>query len=344
MGRPFGIAVIGSGMAALPHARALQDLKDRVAVTGVYTRSPERREAFAADHGFPAAGSAEALAKDPATDALLLLTPPDARTDLIALFAAQGKHVLCEKPLGRTSADAERHAAICKDAGVHLGVVFQHRYRAASRRLAELLSGGDLGRLEAIRAEVPWWRDQSYYDAPGRGTMARDGGGVLISQAIHTMDLMLSLAGPVAEVQALAATTGLHEMECEDFAHAGLRFGSGAVGALTATTAAFPGGPESIRVDCTKGSALLQSGVLIVQWRDGREDTFGEPEGTGGGADPMAFPHDWHRGLIASFVDAVQAGRDPEPSGGDALRVQYLIDAIMRSSSEGRRVTPEDGR
>lgn len=340
--RKFGIAVIGTGMAALPHARALKDLEDRVAVTGIYARSLERREAFAADHGFPVAGSAEALALDPATDALLLLTPADVRGALIGLFAQNGKHVLCEKPIGRTSAEAAANVAACDKAGVQLGVVFQHRFRAASRRLKELLDSGDLGAVRLARAEVPWWRPQSYYDAPGRGTMARDGGGVLISQAIHTMDLLLSLTGPVAEVQAMAATTALHDMECEDFVHAGLRFESGAVGALTATTAAYPGAPESIRLDCDKGSALLQSGVLIVQWQDGREDTFGEAEGTGGGADPMAFPHDWHRGLIAAFVDAAETGRAPSPSGRDALAVQRLIDAIMRSSSEGRLVKMEE--
>ncbi len=337
MTQPFGIAVIGAGMAATPHARALADLAPDISVRGVWTRG-DSGAAMAAEYGFPLADSAEALAADPTVDALLLLTPPDARLNPVRLFAGAGKHVLCEKPIGRTLAEAEEVAALCADAGVQLGVVFQHRYRAGSIALRQRLEAGDLGALQMARADIPWWRDQSYYDAPGRGTMARDGGGVLISQAIHTLDLMLSLTGPVATVQALAATTGLHDMECEDFATAGMRFANGAVGSVFATTAAWPGSAESIRLDCSKCVATLQSGTLRLDWRDGRTETVGEETGTGGGADPMAFPHDWHRDLIAGFVKAARARRAPDPSGTDALTAQRLIDAILRSSETGRAI------
>ncbi|MAQ83308.1 MAG: hypothetical protein CMH12_08755 [Maritimibacter sp.] len=337
MTQPFGIAVIGAGMAATPHARALAELSPDIAVRGVWTRG-DSGAAMAAEYGFPLADSPEALAADPSVDALLLLTPPDARIDPVRLFAGAGKHVLSEKPIGRTLAEAEEVAAICADAGVQLGVVFQHRYRAGSVALQRMLRDGELGTLQMARADIPWWRDQGYYDAPGRGTMARDGGGVLISQAIHTLDLMLSLTGPVRTVQGLAATTGLHDMECEDFATAGLRFENGAVGSVFATTAAWPGGAESIRLDCSKCVATLQSGTLRIDWRDGRTETVGEEAATGGGADPMAFPHDWHRDLIAGFVDAARAGRAPEPSGQDALAAQGLIDAILRSSDTGRAI------
>ncbi|WP_172300277.1 Gfo/Idh/MocA family protein [Pseudoruegeria sp. HB172150] len=339
----FGIAVVGAGMAALPHARALRDLSDRIDVCGVYTRNPETRQAFSREYGFPVADDLGTLVADPAVDALLLLTPPDARLDPIRSFAEAGKHILSEKPLGRTAEEAAACIDICDRARVKLGVVFQHRFRAASVKLRQMVEDGALGSIELVRAEVPWWRDQSYYDAPGRGTRARDGGGVLISQAIHTLDLMLSLTGPVAEVQALAATTGLHSLECEDFATAGLRFASGAVGSVMATTAAYPGEPESIRLDGTKGSVTLRSGILRVHWRDGTEETIGEEAtGTGGGADPMAFPHDWHMDLISAFADAVSNGQEPVPSGRDALRVQQLIDAMIRSSDEGRAIRMED--
>ncbi len=189
-----------------------------------------------------------------------------------------------------------------------------------------------------MRASVPWWREQAYYDEPGRGTYERDGGGVLISQAIHTLDLMLSLTGPVAQVQAVAATTRFHEMESEDFVAGGMRFASGAPGSVMATTASFPGEAESITLDCEKASAHLQSGTLTLSWRDGRVESFGETGGTGGGADPMAFPHGWHRDLIAGFAAAVREGRDPVPSGREALDVHRLIDALMRSSREGRAI------
>jgi UDP-N-acetyl-2-amino-2-deoxyglucuronate dehydrogenase len=182
----LGLAVIGCGMGAKPHAGALRELSDAIAVRGVYARSKDRREAFGAAHGMPVADSAEALAADPAVDAALILTPPDAREELVRLFAGAGKHILSEKPLERTEEAAARMVAICEDAGVQLGVVFQHRFRAASERLAAMLAADALGPIRVVRVEVPWWRDQAYYDAPGRGSYARDGGGVLISQAIHT--------------------------------------------------------------------------------------------------------------------------------------------------------------
>jgi len=334
----LGLAIIGCGMAARPHARALKDLSHRIEIRGVFARHAGRRAAFCAEHGFSDAESAEALAVDPGTQAVLLITPPNARADLVRLFAKNGKHVLSEKPLERTAESAEGIVSTCEAAGVTLGVVFQHRFRAASEALTELLAEGRLGAVRMARVDVPWWRDQSYYDEPGRGTYERDGGGVLISQAIHTLDLMLSMTGPVAEVQAMIATTRFHRMESEDFAVGAVRFASGAVGSILATTAACPGDAESIILDCDHGAATLKSGVLTVRWREGGAETFGEETGTGGGADPMAFPHGWHRDLILDFAEAVRTGRAPRVTGAQALEVHRLISALERSSADGRRI------
>ena len=337
---PFGVGVVGTGMAAKPHALALNDLAGRIAVRGVHSRTAERRAAFCAEHGFAEATSLDALADDPAVGAVIVITPPDQRLELVERFAAAGKHILMEKPLERTSKAARHIVETCEKVGVHLAIVFQHRFRRASQVLARLVSSGDLGAIGLVRAAVPWWREQSYYDEPGRGTYARDGGGVLISQAIHTLDLMVSIAGPVAQVQAVAGTTPFHRMQSEDFVAGGLRFQSGAMGSVMATVAAYPGEAESIALDCENGSAHLQSGTLTLRWRDGRIETFGEAaDGTGGGADPMAFPFDWHRDLIADFVSAIQAGRPPAVTGRDALKVHDLIDALIASSREGRAVT-----
>lgn len=333
----IGWAIVGAGMGAKPHGLALADLAPRVDVRGVYTRSPATREAFAADHGFPVATDLAALAADPTVTAALILTPPDARAEVIRPFVEQGKAILCEKPMARSVAEAEALATLCRD--IPFGIVFQHRTRAASRALAERVASGALGAIHAVRVEVPWWRDQSYYDVPGRGSYARDGGGVLISQAIHTLDLMLSLTGPVAAVSAMATTTGYHRMESEDFVAAALRFQNGAIGSLMATTAAYPGGPESISLDCDKASAHLAQGTLTLNWRDGRQEVLGAASGTGGGADPMAFPFDWHRDLIAGFCDAVEAGQAPVPGAAEGLAVQRLIDAILKAAKTGQEMT-----
>ena len=337
----LGFGVIGTGMAATPHARALRDLSDRIDVRGVFSRNTQKREAFAAEFGFPPADSIEAIAGDPDIDAVILITPPNQRLDLVRTFAGAGKHILMEKPVERTTGAAEEIVRICEENGVRLGIVFQHRFREASGKLRNLIDEGALGDIGLVRASVPWWREQSYYDEPGRGTYERDGGGVLISQAIHTLDLMLSLTGPVAEVQAVSATTRFHEMESEDFVAGGMRFASGFPGSVMATTAAYPGDAESITLDCDKASVHLQSGVLTVNWRDGRVERFGETGGTGGGADPMAFPHGWHRDLIADFADAVRENREPGVPGREALHVHRLIDALVLSSRERRAVEIE---
>ncbi len=341
MTQKLGLAVVGLGMAAKPHALALQALGDRIDVIGAYARSESSRVAFAQTYGFPVTDDLAALAEDPRVQAVLLITPPNARQDIVARFSAAGKHVLSEKPLERTTAAAKAIVATCDQAGVHLGVVFQHRFRAASEKLTDLLAAGALGQIRVVRAEVPWWRDQAYYDEPGRGSYARDGGGVLISQAIHTLDLMLSVTGPVTSVQAICATTPFHQMESEDVVAGAMQFASGAVGALFASTASFPGEAEALRFDCDKASATLQSGVLTVHWRDGRVETFGETAGTGGGSDPMAFPFDWHQSLIADFAEAVQTGRAPRVTGAMALDVHRLISALEASSKSGTRVEVE---
>ena len=339
----LGLAVIGVGMAAKPHALALNDLRDHIEVRGVYARSTHAVSTFCDTYNFPQANDLEALASDPSVEAALLITPPDARTDLVALFAGYNKHILSEKPLERTADAAQFIVDTCVKADVLLGVVFQHRFRAASEALTKLIAEQTLGEIRIVRAEVPWWRDQSYYDELGRGSYARDGGGVLISQAIHTLDLMLSLTGPVSSVQAICATTPFHQMEAEDFAAGGMIFESGAVGSIFASTASFPGDTESLTFECDKASVLLKSGVLTVNWRDGRVDTIGEEASTGGGADPMAFPYDWHKSLLTDFAQSIKDRRAPRVTGAQAMSVHALISAIVASSQTGQRVTLTKG-
>lgn len=339
LGRKFGLGVVGAGMAAKPHALALNALKDRIDVRGVWRRDAAALKEFCDLYDFPAAKSYEAMLADPDLDAVLILTPPNARETLVAAAAAAGKHVLMEKPVERTTEAAARIVEICDKAGVTLGIIFQHRFRAASKALADRVASGELGKLFAAHLVVPWWRpQQGYYDKPGRGTFAQDGGGVLITQAIHSLDLMLSLTGPVNSVTALAATTGFHQMETEDFVAGGLEFANGAVGGLMATTAFFPGGAESISLNFEKASATLAGGNLNLKWFDGREENIGEASNSGGGADPMAFPFDWHMAQIKDFADAVEEGRQPVSTGHSALAVHKLIDALIASSREGRRV------
>jgi len=326
------IAVIGAGMASAPHARSLLDLRDRVEVAGVYSPSAARRGVFAERFPLPTTGDLDALLADPGIDSALVLTPPRTHLPLIERLAAAGKHILVEKPVEADTSRAEAAVAACARAGVTLAVVLQHRFRPASRALAARLAAGDLGEVATGSLTVRWWRPQSYYDEPGRGTMERDGGGVLMTQAIHMLDLFLSLTPPVREVTAFAVTSAVHRMETEDTVAGALRFANGAIAAVDATTTSYPGFPERIEIVGTRGTALLAAGKLDLFFADGRRETVGEDVATGGGADPMAFAHDAHRAVLAEFLDALDTGGTPSNSGHAALRVHYLIDALLESS------------
>lgn len=333
------IALIGLGMAVTPHARSYLDLEDRVEVAYAYSPSAERRAAFAKAFQFPTCDSLETILADKSVSAVSILTPPNTHLDLVRRCAAAGKHILLEKPLEVSTARAAELVKACRDGRVMLGVVLQHRFRPAGLKLAEMLQRGELGDLVGCSTVIRLWRPQSYYDQPGRGTKARDGGGVLLTQGIHTLDLMLSFAGPVAEVCGYATTSAVHRMETEDMVCAAARFANGAHGTIDATTAAYPGFAERIEIIGTKATASLAGTELKVFRHDGTVFEIQPDASAGGtGADPMAFPHDYHRGVIGDFLDALEKGREPRVSGAEALKVHRLIDALLETGATGKPV------
>lgn len=333
------LAVIGLGMAVTPHAKGLVDLADQIEVLHAFAPSAARRAAFAAQYPFPVTDSLERILRDDRVQAVAVFTPANTHAEIGLACARAGKHVLMEKPLDITTARAEELVTGCRAAGVKLGVVLQHRFRPAGMRAAELLAQGRLGRIVGCSTTIRLWRPQSYYDEPGRGSFARDGGGVLISQGIHTLDLILSLAGPVRTVAGFATTTPVHRMETEDMVCASVRFANGAIGVIDATTAAYPGFHEEITITGEHGTLALRGGTLVAQFHDGSEEHVEADTGAGGtGADPMAFPHDWHRAVMADFADAIREGRDPKVTGKEALRVHRLIDALIATGANGQPV------
>ncbi|MEM8630882.1 MAG: Gfo/Idh/MocA family oxidoreductase [Pseudomonadota bacterium] len=342
MKRPANAALIGLGMVADMHAQAIAGSQGRVQLRGVLSRRVEAAQQFQAKHDVPRAYvDLDALLADDGLDFAIVATPPDARTEFLGALAARGLPVLCEKPLERDLPRATALVQTFDRAALPFGAVLQHRMRPAAITLKERIARGELGDITTVEVRVPWWRDQSYYDAPGRGTYARDGGGVLITQAIHTLDLMMDLVGDVAEVQAITASSRLHRLEAEDFAAAALRFASGATGSLMASTTHFPGAAESITLNGTTASAALTADSLTIYHRDGRVDSDGAAGGSGGGADPMAFSNDWHRAVIEDFARAVLTGRPPAIPARSALRVHALIDAMAASARKGLRIQPE---
>ncbi len=344
-GKRTRIAIVGLGMAVVPHAKSALDLAGRVDIAYAYSPSARRRAEFARQFAFAQCDRLETILDDESIDAVAVLTPPHTHLEIVGRCAAAGKHVLLEKPLEITTARAGALVAACRAAGVTLGIVLQHRHKPAVQRLGQFMREGELGALVGASASVRLWRPQSYYDDPGRGTRARDGGGVLITQAIHTLDVLLSLAGDPAQVMGFAATSAVHDMECEDLVCAAVRWRNGAYGVIEATTAAYPGAAERIELTGTRASATLLGTALEVKLHDGREEIVRADGSSGGsGADPMAFAHDYHRGVWCDFLDAIETGGEACVNGEAALRVHRLIDALLASAKSGAPVLCEPSR
>ncbi len=325
----IGVSVIGLGNALQPHARSLVDLADRVRVVWAAASSTARLRDVADRYGFPTTTDVARAITDPAVDAVLVLTPANAHLEIAQAAFAAGKHVLCEKPLEVTLERGEQLIAAGHRADRRLAICLQMRFRPGSRRLHELLHNDDLGEVQAATMMAPWWRPQSYYDEPGRGVKARDGGGVLITQAIHALDLFRWLLGIERVEAAQVRTTAVHRMETEDYASALVRLGNGAPGSIITTTAAYPGSPEWIHIIGSKGTARIEGGSLRVATIDGREEVLTDNSGSGGGASVMAFSHDAHREVLTDFLDAIEHRRDPAISGEEALATQRIIEAIL---------------
>lgn len=339
MTEKLGVGIVGLGMASLPHARGLLALSDRIEVLHAFSPSADRRAAFAKAHGLPTTGTIEAIFGDPRVDAVLVLTPPNTHLEIVQMAAAAGKHVLLEKPLEISVERAEQLVAVAEAAGITLGIVLQNRFRPAAQKLKTIIGEGRLGQLVHVSARTSYWRPQSYYDEPGRGTLARDGGGVLLTQAIHNLDLMISFVGAPDTVTGFVATSPVHFMEGEDVAAATLRFRNGGLGSITATTCAFPGHADVIEIIGDSGSASLNGTQLQVRLHDGTNIDFeGADSSSGSGADPMAFSSQAHRALIADFADALVDGRQPAASGRQVLNVHYLIAGIIQSRGQSIRL------
>jgi predicted dehydrogenase len=250
-----------------------------------------------------------------------------------AAAARRGLHVLVEKPVEITTGRADALIDEAARAGVSLGVIFQDRLKPDVRQLKSLVEAGALGRLLLARAQVPWWRPPEYYHASRwRGTWRLDGGGALMNQAVHTVDLLLWLCDAVTSVSGRTATQ-FHDIEVEDTAVATLEFASGAIGTLEATTCAYPGRPRRIELTGTEGSAILEGDQLItVDLRSGRRMLAANEVAAENAASPTVSDASAHRAVFADFIRAFTTGTAPSCDGREARRSVAVIEAIYQSS------------
>lgn len=332
------VGIVGLGMALKPHLKSLEELSDRVEIAAGFSPSAEKRKAFAAASKHPVVDTLDAILADRGIDVVFLLTPPTTHLELVEQCAKAGKHVLLEKPTDVSIERATKAVQAMEKADKKFAIMLQHRFRDASRKLRAVIDSGEFGALVSAAASIRWWRTPEYFAQPGRGMKARDGGGVLITQAIHTLDLFQSLTGPIAKVTAFARTSPLRKIDTEDMVAGGIEFANGAVGSIDATTTAYPGYPERIELAFEKGSAALVAETLDLYFTDGRHVHHEGAVSKSGGADPMAFSNDAHKALIVDFLDAIDGNREPIVSGRESLKVMKLIESLLRSAEVGKAV------
>lgn len=340
----FGI--VGCGMIAGFHAKALADASGAELV-GCVSRSAEGTANFAQKHACKAYESLEQMLADPGIDAISICSPSGAHLDPALAAAAAGKHVVVEKPLEITTQRCDQIIAATDKAGVKLGVTFQSRFHQASQLFKSAIDAGRFGTITLGDAYVKWFRSQQYYDSGAwRGTWALDGGGALMNQAIHSVDLLLWLMGDVEEITGRIATMTHQRIEVEDVAVATLKFKSGALGVIEATTTAYPGSLKRIEVCGSGGMAILEEEDL-KQWQflnelpedESIRQSMADRTKTGGGAsDPAAIGHHGHTMFFNDFIEAVNTNRAPLIDGIEGRRSVEVIQAIYHSAKTSQPV------
>jgi predicted dehydrogenase len=343
----FGFGIVGCGTISRFHARAIADVRGAKLIGCTSTR-PESAQALASETQCTAFESLGDMLADPRIDAVAITTPSGAHLEPALAAARAGKHVIIEKPLEITLRRCDQIIRACDEHGVQLATIFQSRFHEAAQTLKRAIDAGRFGRLTLGDAYVKWFRSQEYYDSrPWRGTWALDGGGALMNQAIHSVDLLTWLMGPVVEVRALAATLAHERIEVEDAVVATLRFNNGALGVIEATTAIYPGYLRRIEIHGTGASAVLEEEDLKV-WdfakprkQDGEiRDRMARSKSTAGGAsDPAAIGHHGHASEYRDFVAAIRQGRPPAIDGSEGRRSVEIVLAIYQSAATGRVVS-----
>lgn len=345
----FGFAIIGCGMIGRFHAQAIQSLDDAELV-GCFDSWPESAERLAAEFDCRHYDSLEDLLADDAVTIVTICTPSGSHEQPTIAAAAAGKHVVVEKPLEVTVEKCDRMIAACEQAGVVLSTVFQSRFHEAPRLVKQAIDEGRFGKLVLANAYVKWFRTQEYYDSGDwRGTWEFDGGGALMNQAIHSVDLLCWFMGEVQSVAAISDTLAHQRIEVEDAIVANLRFANGALGSIEATTAAFPGALKRIEIYGTQGSAVIEE-EDITTWEFSQpteadkqilERLNNKTSSGGGAADPSAISFAGHAHQFEDVMDAIRDGRQPQVDGHEARKSVELINRIYDAAGTRTADRPE---
>lgn len=341
-----GFGIVGTGTIGAFHARAIQSLPGARLVAACDT-SPQSLDNFR--KAFPVKGydNIKALVDDPDISIITIGTPSALHVEPALAAIAAGKHIIIEKPLDVTLERCDRIIDAADKAGVTAACVFQNRFIAGAQVLKQAIDAGRFGRLTLGDAYVKWWRTQDYYDGrSARGTLELDGGGALMTQAIHAVDLLQWFMGPVERVSAFAGTLGHQRLQFEDVTVAALQFANGAMGVIEAATAVYPGFLKKLEVSGTGGSAVLEEESLTT-WTFAEETTEDErlraeyghkADGGGGAADPTSIDFRLHAAQFQNLMDAVDGKADLLIGAQEGRKAVAIILAIYESARTGRMV------
>ncbi|MEW6550153.1 MAG: Gfo/Idh/MocA family oxidoreductase [Spirochaetota bacterium] len=338
----FGI--VGTGLIAEFHAAALAEIKG-AKIVACLDKIPERAVRYAEKYGCTAYTDLGAFLAHPGLEVVNICTPSGLHMDAAVPAAQAGKHLIIEKPLETTGARCRAINEAAAKAGVVLSGIFPSRFHGAAQNLKAAVDAGRFGKLTMGSAYVKWWRDQDYYSKGGwKGTKALDGGGALINQSIHAIDLLLWFMGEAEEVTAYTGTIGHTGIEVEDNAAAAVRFANGAFGIIQGSTSIWPGFLKKIEVSGLEGSVVLEEENLAF-WKfkaetakdDEIRKAFASATSSGGGAsDPAAIGHHGHRLQFENVIKAIESGTKPLVDGPEATRAVDVIEAIYRSAETGK--------
>jgi UDP-N-acetyl-2-amino-2-deoxyglucuronate dehydrogenase len=343
----IGFGIVGCGMISRFHCRALAEVSGARFV-GCVSQRKESAEELASRFSGRAYPDLAAMLADPAIQVVSICTPSGAHLEPAVAAAEAGKNVIVEKPLEITLQRCDALIRACEQNGVRLGAIFPSRFHQASQILKRGVDSGKFGKLTLGDAYVKWYRTQEYYDSGNwRGTWALDGGGALMNQAIHSVDLLSWLMGPVAEITAQVGLLAHERIEVEDTAVATLRFANGALGVIEATTAAYPGAHKKIEIHGTLGSAAIEEeDIKVWSFKEMTEEDrrmltlFSETTRTGGGAaDPAAIGHAAHAAQFQDFVDSLKRGTAPAIDGAEGRKSVEIILGIYQAARLGNAVT-----
>jgi UDP-N-acetyl-2-amino-2-deoxyglucuronate dehydrogenase len=343
---PYGFGIIGCGMIARFHAKALADVKGAKLVA-CFDAIPAAVEKFSAETGCKGYTKLADMLADPAVDVVTIGTPSGAHMEPAVQAAKAGKHVIVEKPLEITLKRCDAIIDACEKNKVKLCTVFPSRFHNSSQELKKAIDGDRFGRLTIGDSIVKWFRTQQYYDSGAwRGTWKLDGGGALMNQAIHSVDLLTWLMGPVVEVTAQTGTLAHERISVEDVTVATVKFANGALGIIEASTAVYPGYLKRIEIHGSEGTVVIEEEDIKVwdfakkQKRDEAvHKQMQEHRSTGGGAsDPSAIGHHGHAKQFADLLDAVKKNRPASVDGHEGRRSVEIILAIYKSAETGKTV------